>query len=534
MTVSSGSKELRDLYRLGLRGALLLLPFLLLLLLELFVLPIDFFTFRVWEAALTTTYRYPGMFYPNLHVKKDKEYGDRYRLGDPSQIEAKPVEWFTDSYGYRNRPEIEKQARYDVVVLGDSNIVGGFLDQKNTLTEVMGARSGKTVYSYSVGSDHISLFFSDPRFLDKKSDLLVVESKVGNWNTNNSYLNNFRERPDGSLDIVDRSPEFKSYYAPTRNLFLEKFKSQLNKQAMLNWFKASLASDFSVPVRNTSELFVGRLGFAPSTDRPTWRPFNWIVSGRAQPLPGEPQPALTILPKGHNSYWHTERFVSTQPDGKIVVWFEAKNSLTPSRHRVWIFEDGSYRSVGEFVATSNWRTFEIPIATNPGSILEFQIDQPDAWQSFSVRNVQVIGGTQPFSETQAPVVIPMSAWTATGEGAACKSNNGGVQDCWEWPIVGKNGFVQTPVLPQPGGGGMLIRFEARTDKPATAFSSIYLFERTNYRVVAQYAFGSEWREYTLLLPPNRSVPVKVQVDLPGSVDTLAIRNFRATPVERLR
>lgn len=530
MTTFSGSMELKDFRRVVLRGALLLLPFPLLLFAELFALPIDFFTFRVWEAALTTIYRYPGVFYPNLHVKKAKEYGDHYRLGDPSQVQAKPVEWFTDAYGYRNRPEIEQREKYDAVVLGDSNIVGSFLDQKDTLTEVMGTRSGRTVYSYSVGSDHISLFFSDPRFAQKSPSLLVVESKLGNWNTNNGYLNNFRELPDGSLDVVDRSLEFKNYYAPTRNLFLEKIESQLTKQAMFHWFKASLASDFTVPTRNSAELFFGRLGSAPSTDGPTWRPFNWV--GATRPLPDEIQPALAIKATGSNSFWKTERFVSSRPDGKVVFRFEAKNSLIPSRHRIHIFEDGSYRSVGEIVAGSDWRTFEIPIATNPGSILEFQIDQPDGWQWLSIRDFQVIDGGPPALVKQSPVAIPMAAWL--GDGIPCEEGNGGNQDCRQWAITGKNGFVQTPALPQPGEGGLLIRFEARTDKQMLSYSSVHLFEESQYRKVTEYAFGPEWREYSFFVQANRNAPIKVQVDFPEKANSLAIRGFRATPAERLR
>jgi len=61
MTASSGSMELKCLRRIGFRSALLLLPFLVLQLLELFVFPIQFFTFRVWEEALSTPYRYPGL-----------------------------------------------------------------------------------------------------------------------------------------------------------------------------------------------------------------------------------------------------------------------------------------------------------------------------------------------------------------------------------------------------------------------------------------------------------------------------------------
>src|SRR5258706_14712801 len=140
MTGSARSMELRNFRRLSLQAALLVLPFLGTLFLELFVLPVDLFTFRVWEAALATPYRYPGAFYPDLHVKKLKEYGDHYREGDPNKVRAKAVEWHIDGYGWRNRPEIERRKNYDVVVLGDSNIVGSFLDQHDTLTEALSAR----------------------------------------------------------------------------------------------------------------------------------------------------------------------------------------------------------------------------------------------------------------------------------------------------------------------------------------------------------------------------------------------------------
>lgn len=529
MTNLSGYHELREMRRVAGKGALLLLPFLLLLLAELFVLPIDFFTFRVWEAALSQPYRYPGMFYPNLHVRKDKEYGDRYRSGDPSQIEAKPVEWFTDAYGWRNRPEIARQVNYDAVILGDSNIVGSFLDQKDILTEVMGARSGKTIYSYSAGSDHIALFFNDPRFVQKHADLVVVESKAGNWYTNNSYLYNFRELSDGSLDIVDRSPEFKNYYSSTRNHFLEQIESRLAKQPMFHRLKASLATNFEMPVRSKDELFFGSLKLTPDAGSSIWRPLNWVVSnGVLKPLLEEHQPALAIRATS-GAFWKTERFVTSQPDGKILVRFEAKNSVTPSRHRLWIHEDGSYRSVGEFVAGSAWQAFEIPITPNTGSILELQIDQSDNWQWLSIRDFRVVGGAPLPVKEGAAVAVPMAAWT--GQGTPCAEADA---DCRQWDVAGKKGYVQTPVLPQAGEAGLLVRFEARSDRPATAFTPVYLFEGEKYRAVAQYAFGPEWREFSLLLKPDRTVPARVQVDYPEAAGSLTIRNFQATPVERLR
>ncbi|TAN85166.1 MAG: hypothetical protein EPN14_01380 [Gallionella sp.] len=529
MTNPSGFHELKEMRRVAGKGALLL-PFLLLLLAELFVLPIDFFTFRVWEAALAEPYRYPGPFYPNLHVRKEREYGDRYRLDSRSRVEAKPVEWFTDAYGWRNRPEIEQQDKYDVVVLGDSNIVGSFLDQGDVLAEVMGARSKKVVYSYSYGSDHISLYFSDSRMEKKSGELLVLESKAGNWSDTNGYLYNFCAQPDGSLDIRDRSTEFvNNYYAPSRNTEQEKIESRLTKQVMFHWLKASLATGFEMPARQASELFFGRAKPQSDNGEVFWRPFNWVASGGIlKPLSEERQPALALR-AASSSFWKTEQFVSSQPDGKILVRFEAKNSVTPSRHRLWIHEDGSYRSVGEFVAGSAWQTFEIPITPNTGSILELQIDQTDAWQWLSIRDFRVVGGAPLPVKGGGTVAVPMAAWTSQGTPCA-----GADADCRQWDVAGKKGYVQTPVLPQPGEAGLLIRFEARSDRPATAFTPVYLFEGEKYRAVAQYAFGHEWQEFSLLLKPDRAVPAKIQVDYPEAAGSLAIRNFQAIPVERLR
>jgi hypothetical protein len=270
------------------------------------------------------------------------------------------------------------------------------------------------------------------------------------------------------------------------------------------------------------------------TDRPIatagkvgWHPDNWIIeSGDCDPLPEESQPAFTFRAAGPNCYWHTERFVSSRADGKIIIRLEAKSSAAPCRHRVWIFEDGSYRSVGEIVVGSDWLTFEIPIVTSPGSMLELQIDQPDDRQWLSIRDIQVVGGASPPLVMQVPVVIPMAAWT--GEGVPCAEAG---PDCRQWTVSGKKGYVQTPILPKPGEAGWLICFEARVDRTAVKFTSVYLFEGDKFRSVARYAFGSEWREFRLLLRADRTVPIKIQIDYPESVEFLLIRNFHAIPVD---
>lgn len=276
--------------------------------------------------------------------------------------------------------------------------------------------------------------------------------------------------------------------------------------------------------------FVGKTCSTTGVEGAGWRPLNWTVTNSEfKPLPEEPQPALTIRATSSNAYWHTEQFVSSRSDGKIIMRFDARNSSLPTLHRMYIFEDGKYYSVGEFFAESEWQTFEIPITTNSGSTLEFQINnQSDASQWLSIRDFHVIGGEPLPLVKNIPVDIPMAAWS--GESVPCAETGEGIHDCRQWLVAGNKGYIQTPVLPPPSEGGLLIHFEARTDKPAISFTPIYLFEGEKYRTVAQYAFNQEWREFTLLLQPDSTAPIKVQIDYPDSVDTLSIRDFKAVSV----
>src|SRR5438105_2040365 len=115
-----------------LSSLLLALPFLLLFPLEIFVFRIDAFTFRPWE-ALRYVGATDGFFYENIHLKTT-EYGIQYRYGQINP--PRHNEWWTDRFGFRNRPQAP-DARYDIVVVGDSNIVGSYLDQSETIAEVL-------------------------------------------------------------------------------------------------------------------------------------------------------------------------------------------------------------------------------------------------------------------------------------------------------------------------------------------------------------------------------------------------------------
>lgn len=529
--------QIKSLSKLIVRGAILLSPFALLIILELFILPIDFFTFRVWESLLSSPYRYPGVFYPNMHVIKNHEYGDRYRILDPQDNKFKKVEWWTDSYGYRNRPELAKLKKYDAVILGDSNIVGSSLDQKNTLSEVLSASGGINAYSYSVGSDHISLFFSDPRFSEKEVNTVVIESKAGNWFTNNSYLMNFKEGVNSELDIVDRSKEFNSYYSKDRNLYIERLYSRIQKMAMLNWIKASLSSEFSI--KNTNEKFYN--GVSPtvyqSQSGEVFFPRNWIVNGVASPIDDNQRGvSLKIKSPGGAGYWHTEKFISAKPSGKVVARFDARNSIGPSKHEVYIFEDGSYRSLGYFLATSEWRSYEIPINANPGSLLEFQIDQPDNWQALELRNVRIHEAKAIYrDDTEDGFSLSMKSWTGiipnseTQESQPCLDSNS-FDACRLWRYDGKGRYIQSPTFNiKDKFNGYAVSFRAKSNHLNNAFMPVYAFEGDHYKVVGSYLYGREWTSYKFFVHPQGKENFKIQLDLPDTSNVIEVSDFKITP-----
>ena len=85
-----------------LRFTLFLSPFLLFVGIEVFLLPVDRFTFRVWEALVVRKFELllPGPFYPNMRVSKEEE-GD---LAHHTKFAQKRrVDWVTDTHGYRHK-----------------------------------------------------------------------------------------------------------------------------------------------------------------------------------------------------------------------------------------------------------------------------------------------------------------------------------------------------------------------------------------------------------------------------------------------
>ncbi|MEJ8757039.1 hypothetical protein WG947_08535 [Pontibacter sp. H259] len=146
---------------------LLVSPFIAWPLIEATVLPIDFFTFRIWEAISVNTMRVmSGPFYPNQHMLMEEE--GELAPHTPFATKRK-VEWFTDEFGYRNR-----DTKCDVLLIGDSNITGSKLSQEETLAEVLEQQLNKEVYSFAPAT--INRFLAADRFKQDAPELVIVSS----------------------------------------------------------------------------------------------------------------------------------------------------------------------------------------------------------------------------------------------------------------------------------------------------------------------------------------------------------------------
>lgn len=175
--------------RFFLRLLLFSSPFLLLIGIELFILPIDFFTFRGWEAIMVKEFHsiLSGQFYPHIDMTKIEKGGDL----DPHAPSAVPkrVKWITDHYGFRKK-DIEG-LKPEVVVIGDSNIIGAGLSQEEMFSEILEDRLKVPVYPYA--SMGINTFLKDLRFR-KDPPRIVIVSSIEMFILNLRFPKEFKKR----------------------------------------------------------------------------------------------------------------------------------------------------------------------------------------------------------------------------------------------------------------------------------------------------------------------------------------------------
>ncbi|MBF0595614.1 MAG: hypothetical protein HQL22_11710 [Candidatus Omnitrophica bacterium] len=148
-------------------------------LLDLFVLPLNTFTFRVWESLSVHTYTadFPGPFYPNQNISMT-EVGD---LAPHSPLAVKKqVQWQTDRFGYRDRDDPIND--YDIVIVGDSFTAGTSLTQADCLTEVLQKKLGLHIYGYATRT--VKQFLEDERFKNHYPKVVIweiSERSLGRW-----------------------------------------------------------------------------------------------------------------------------------------------------------------------------------------------------------------------------------------------------------------------------------------------------------------------------------------------------------------
>ncbi|PVY41322.1 alginate O-acetyltransferase AlgX-related protein [Pontibacter virosus] len=164
MKQKTKTKEVKRLFR---KLTLLVMPFVLWPFVEAVVLPMNFFTFRIWETISVNSVRLlSGPFYPNMHLRMEEEGELAPRT---LYAEKKQVEWYTDPYGYRNR-----DTKAEVLLIGDSNITGAKLSQEETLAEVLEKQLGKEVYSFAPAT--VNRFLGTRRFEEHPPEVVVVSS----------------------------------------------------------------------------------------------------------------------------------------------------------------------------------------------------------------------------------------------------------------------------------------------------------------------------------------------------------------------
>lgn len=168
----------RNLKKIILKSVLLIAPFVSFMAIEVFVLPLDFFSFRAWEALIAHEYVFfPGNFYPNQRLVSWSA-GDH----DPRGPRTRLIDFYTDKHGYRNRPRTVEPERYKIVLVGDSLIAGSHLKQHETIAEVLEEKCNCNTYSYAGGGTQDLLkIMSDPRFMEPKRRprYVVWESRKG-------------------------------------------------------------------------------------------------------------------------------------------------------------------------------------------------------------------------------------------------------------------------------------------------------------------------------------------------------------------
>lgn len=226
--------------KIVLKAILLFAPFFLVIVAEVFILPIDFFAFRAWEAVMPyNSSKFPGVFYPNQTLIS-------WTAGDlnPRGPKTRLIDFYTDKYGFRNRPTEKEPLRYDIVTVGDSLIAGSHLKQNETVAEILQSICKCDVYNYSAGgSQQLLQIMADPRFMEspeKRPRFVVYESRYYD------FYNSIARHPIVNDVQLNRTVKNPSYWEFAWDRF-EKHMFLHSLQARLRLTKVAAGAPLEYP-----------------------------------------------------------------------------------------------------------------------------------------------------------------------------------------------------------------------------------------------------------------------------------------------
>jgi alginate O-acetyltransferase complex protein AlgJ len=148
-----------------------------------FFLPLGYFNYDAWGATSYQMLKTGKPFYTNMNLEKIDEGDLAYRTEYAVQ---KKLIWQTDKYGYRNAPK--KNENYDVLIIGDSVIVGSGLNQNETLASFLEKETGLNVYA--IGPAGIDTFRADKRLMENPPKLIIHEGIERNLYTLPNLMKN--------------------------------------------------------------------------------------------------------------------------------------------------------------------------------------------------------------------------------------------------------------------------------------------------------------------------------------------------------
>lgn len=213
--------------------ALFFLPFLIALGIEIFILPVDYFTFRAWEALSVKDSLgiLNGPFFPNRVMTKTETRGEL--KGHPAcATEKKDVLWMTDKYGYRKANVPVK--RIPIVVIGDSNIAGAGLTQDDMFSEVLERKLHTPVYP--VASRSVRHIFNHGLIRQSPPDVVILSNIERNLSSIRYKLpKNARFRELSGLDKIVLNLQINEYIQSAAVII-----NRILKSNMLHYVRARI------------------------------------------------------------------------------------------------------------------------------------------------------------------------------------------------------------------------------------------------------------------------------------------------------